>query len=196
MTPEQVFETYRALKCHFTSDSYDYIKYKGHMKPMKKPIREHMHFRYAYVLQKKYDYNCFYLFLANLVQDSGIILPKMVATEADEVYNEWRRRTERMKYTFEQDLRLLREEESVFVKLFEETDDSDLPPILYSLYNKDVCIETLSIIDRLLPLRKKWESLDHPIWDRVISKKLDRYNPFLDVEKAPYIRIIKEIYGN
>lgn len=191
MTPEQSYNLYHALKLHFDT-KYDFIKYKGKLSRPTKPSNHAL--RFAAKLEKKYKYEYFNFLLANFSSPANKNLFALVDEQAEMVYNEWRKRIERMRYTFEQDMRYLEEKESDFKALFTSEDDWGEPPLLVEVAYKNISFETLVILYKILPLQRKWEDVQNPLWT-VLEKKIQNYAPFLDIEKPAYIKIIKEIFN-
>ena len=86
-------------------------------------------------------------------------------------------------------------------KLFEENkfDDvlkveSNRHPILVKKYiQKEVSIETLVILDRILLYKRDYDKkLNDPVW-QLISMRIDKYSSFLNLDIFKYRKILKEI---
>ena len=67
------------------------------------------------------------------------------------------------------------------------------PLLLKKHLSKEVSLETLIIIDRILNYKSRFDkSLSDPVWESV-SMKMRKYGPFLNIDVFKYKKILKEV---
>ena len=192
-TPFEVYTKYLALKNHFESKSYDYHKYGGKVKATQTSfdVRKDKHFFYR--LSKMKPAQCEEYMLANIVDGSGKFYAAGSGQKELGIYRSWKKRQESLLYTFKQDL-----------TEFKDTFDDNLivpkneHPYALRLYlRKDICIETLTLIDRCTKVFKYWDKqlADDPIWPDV-KFKCEKYSPFLRVDLDKYKGYIMETFSD
>lgn len=181
MSPEmaEAFEAYKkylALKSHFTNPKYDYFKYQGHVKvtPATFETRKDKYFFYKLSKQKNLEQ---YL-VASFVDlgPSQWIGDLMENMKVHNTYAKWLKRQESLSYQYQNELTKL---DDNYNKNFEVVDGQH--PALLRLYlQKDVCIETVIILDSITPFIKYWSKNidDRVVWPEVRSK-IDKYKPFV-----------------
>lgn len=181
MSPEmaEAFEAYKkylALKSHFTNPKYDYFKYQGHVKvtPATFETRKDKYFFYKLSKQKNLEQ---YL-VASFVDlgPSQWIGDLMENMKVHNTYAKWLKRQESLSYQYQNELIKL---DDNYNKNFEVVDGQH--PALLRLYlQKDVCIETVIILDSITPFIKYWSKNinDRVVWPEVRSK-IDKYKPFV-----------------
>ena len=78
---------------------------------------------------------------------------------------------------------------------FEEVFDCSKghPPVLKKFLSGKICIETLCIYDKIFLFGNKFDKqLLDPVWETV-SLKIQKYNPFLNIDVFQFKRILREI---
>ena len=67
------------------------------------------------------------------------------------------------------------------------------PLILKEFLRKNISIETLVILDKILGFKKNFDKkLSDPVWISV-SMKLEKYSPFLNIDIFKYKKILKKV---
>jgi hypothetical protein len=186
--PFEVYQKYLALKRHFTSDSYDYHKYNGKVKANKHSfdIRKDKYFFYKLSKIKHVEE----FLLANFVDgDSDFWVGQMSDDKVNDVYENYRKRQQSLTYTFKSDLAKMKDDfdSNIIVP------DNEHPYLLRLYMRKDICIETLTILDMLCIMYKYWDRKLHDdvIWPQV-KMKSNKYRPFLSVDINKYKAIVTE----
>lgn len=181
MSPEmaEAFEAYKkylALKSHFTNPKYDYFKYQGRVKatPDTFETRKDKYFFYKLSKQKNLEQ---YL-VASFVDlgPSQWIGDLMENMKVNNTYAKWLKRQESLTYQYKNELLAL---DNNYNKNFEVVDGQHSS--LLKLYlQKDVCIETVIILDSITPFIKYWNKNidDRVVWPEV-RNKIDKYKPFV-----------------
>jgi hypothetical protein len=181
MSPEmaEAFEAYKkylALKSHFTNPKYDYFKYQGRVKatPDTFETRKDKYFFYKLSKQKNLEQ---YL-VASFVDlgPSQWIGDLMENMKVNNTYAKWLKRQESITYHYKNELIGLDDD---YNKNFEVIDGQH-PSLLKKYLQKDVCIETVIILDTITPFIKYWNKNidDRVVWPEV-RNKIDKYKPFV-----------------
>ena len=185
MTPYQAYVSFQALKRHFTSD-YDYIKYNGKVKadPAIFDLRKDKH-QYQKLSKKKDPLN---FLVANFVERNLTWIGDAFDSKSEQAYNDWLKRQQSMSYIFTQDLENL-------CTLFNDNFivvDGKHPMLLKMFLRRQVCIETLIILDDILGIFKRWDKniQDTVLWP-AIQKKCTKYKPFFHYDAIKCKNILK-----
>ena len=74
--------------------------------------------------------------------------------------------------------------------------DNEHPYLLRLYMRKDICIETLTLIDMMVYNYKYWDTKLHDdvIWPQVKTKSLN-YRPFMSVDINKYKAIVKDRFS-
>jgi hypothetical protein len=188
------FALYNALKLHFTSSSYDYIKYHGKTNVSKDTFLRRKDKYSFYRLSRKYsldELRDFYI--ANFIYGDSTWVGEMTGPNGEEVYKKWQKINQSLTYRFESDI----------VRIMEQADKPDdlikvpldgHPPLLMGAMQNDIYIETLVILNDIMKF--------FPLWDKKISEdiiwpswklKCEKYTPFVIYDKVKFKNILKEI---
>lgn len=191
------FALYNALKLHFTSSSYDYVKYHGKTNVSKDTFLRRKDKYSFYRLSRKYsldELRDFYV--ANFIYGDSTWVGEMTGANGEEVYKKWQKINQSLTYRFESDI----------VRIMEQADKPDdlikVPPaghpaLLMGAMQNDICIETLVILNDIMKF--------FPLWDKRISEdiiwpswklKCEKYTPFVTYDKVKFKNILKEAITN
>ena len=67
------------------------------------------------------------------------------------------------------------------------------PQIIKEHLVKNISLETLIILDRILGFKKTFDKkLDDPVW-KFLSMRMDKYNTFLKIDIFKYKKILKDV---
>lgn len=182
--PDYIEEEYRALKLHFTTESYDYFKYQGKTKAGRKDNR------LKWKLQKlgKHE-NPKNLIIACLSRDKSLWLGDIVDF-GEKTYIDWKKTIQSLTYRFRSDIKKL---ENCGVKAAIEVRDGNHPLILKLLVGKTWTLETFTIFVYTIGCLEYLNKRLHGdiLWDDVYLQ-VRKYHPFLEYDPAKYRGIIKE----
>ena len=199
MHGHQVFQTYLAFKQHFSNEKFDFFKYDGKVK-----VKEETY-------QQRNDY-WFFETLARKLTDTEVkeyMLASFVSAENPEkvwvgdVKRDGRDRWlvfqklhAGLSYTVQQDciymVEFMEKKSCTFNQLFEEKHGH--PPALKLYLKKDICLETLIILDMVLGFIVHWDrSMKDPLWEQ-ISFKIKKYKPFLSINTTHYKKLVKSVF--
>jgi hypothetical protein len=187
MKPVDVYLMYCAMKAHFGSGDYDYIKYNGKTKVSRDSFYKRKDRAFFVRLSNKHadpkDY-----FLANFIKDRKGYIKNF----SDENYWTWKLHRKGFFEQFEIEMVPLVHN---FEPLFSIT--SGHPKLMGEFLGGRVSIETMIILDDLVNYSKKWDEKlsDDVIWPD-LKKFMKDYKRFLTIDKKGYrIRLLNLIEG-
>ena len=188
--PYDAYVKYLAMKSHFTDKKYDYIKYNGKVKAWRTTFETRRDKYFFYKLSKQKNPEEF--LLANFVDGNDFYIGDIREDKANEVYTEFKKRQQSLSYVFKNELSQLKENfnDNIIVPTNEH-------PYLLRLYlRKDICLETLILIDRCVKMFAYWdkELSDDIMWPDV-KLKAQKYSPFLNVDINKYREIILSTFN-
>jgi hypothetical protein len=176
MTAFEVYQTYLALKSHFTRDSYDFHKYGGKVNASVKSF-ESRRDRYQFEkLARLRDPTSF--ILANIIHNKDVWVGDLVSNdEAERRYKDWARRTQSLSYCFKTELDGLCPK---FDENFEIGSDGRHPPLLQKYLGGHISLETLIILAHMTNCFGRWNRAlsSDPVW-KDVAKKMIKYQPFM-----------------
>ena len=193
MMPFDAYRCYLSLKNHFTKDHYDYHKYGGKTRATKQAFYKRKdRFWFEKFARKKNDKEVEEFFVSNFVSStdpSTMWIGEMIR-EGEERYTDWKKKVQSMSYTFKEEIN------THFVnKQLDEIFDCSRghPLILKSYLRGDTSLETLVICDRIFEYRKNFDKrLNDPVWE-IVSRKIKKYKPFLNIDVPKYKKILKKV---
>jgi hypothetical protein len=190
MSPFESYRTFLAVKNHFTTDSYDYIKYNGKIGASQSSFETRKDKYQFYKLSKHKD-PLKYL-VANFVDGDLKWVGDLFNDESEKVYAEWLKRQQSLTYIFEQDLnKLLTDfDDNVIVK------NGQHPYLLKQYLRRQVSIETIVILNDILGFFGHWNKKieDSVLWPS-IYKKLSKYKPFFHYDAFKCRKILKDKFA-
>ena len=151
--PYDAYVKYLALKSHFSDPKYDFVKYNGKVKAWRTTFETRKDKYFFYKLSKMKDPVEF--LIANFIDNDDFYVGDIRDDKANEVYMEYKKRQQALSYTFKSDLSKMKEDfnQNIVVPKNEH-------PYLLRLYmRKDICIETLTLIDRCVNSLQLSESI-------------------------------------
>jgi hypothetical protein len=188
LTPFEVYCDYVALKQHFTTESYDYVKYQGKMR-LKYETFEKRNDKYSFEkLSKHKDPHGF--LLANMVHDPKVWVGTLVrSTDAEKIYEDWRKRQQSLTYTFRDEIGCLENDfNSNFI-----CSDGKHPPLLKKYIRDEISFETLCILLHLTSANKHWDDrMKYDVIWREKSLRISKYTPFISFDENKLKKILLE----
>lgn len=194
----EAYQTYLAVKNHFSSKGYDFFKYNGKMKVSETKFqsrRDRFSFEKAAKRFKRDDFVKY--LVANFSTSSAEWIGDLMNGKSEIAYKKWLKNLESLAYNFREELSLLHEREQNFNNLFAFDDGH---PLLYRMYMRHaVSINTLVILDDLVGFSKAWSKKDDIMLNDLIFL-LDKYKPFIytynNVERTKYKKIVLDIFSS
>lgn len=187
----RAYQTYLALKLHFTSD-YDYFKYAGKTRTISESAlqarKDYHQFRR---IERRYKDNLIEFIVSNIIQNNAKWAGDLVTTQSEKNYVEWRKRNQSFAYIFRQDLEKLIEDKDALFRV----ENGGHPKLLKYYLGKKIMIETVVAMNDVLNFMPHWNKniTDTIIWTDV-SRLLEKYRPFVKCDKQQIKTIMKEIF--
>ncbi len=193
MMPFESYKTYLAMKQHFTKDKYDYHKYCGRSRASLNSFykRKDRYF-FEKISRSHPDKEIEDFFVANFVScdDPQTLWIGEIIRDGDQKFKQWQKKVQSLSYHFKQEVT------DVFTDDFDsyfEIEDNKHPKILKEFFQKNLSLETLVIMDKVLGYKTKFDKrLRDPVWN-FVSMRMNKYAPFLNINVPRYKKILKEI---
>jgi len=194
VTPFDAYKSYLGLKNHFTKEKYDYHKYCGKSRATVKSFyKRRDRFFFEKLSRQKDDVEVIEFFVSNFVacDDPQSLWIGEIMQKGEKSYTDWKKRTQSLSYVFKEEV------ETTFTgKKFDdmfEFKGLSHPQIVKEHLAKNISLETLIILDRILGFKKTFDKkLDDPVW-KFLSMRMDKYNTFLKIDIFKYKKILKEL---
>jgi hypothetical protein len=193
MMPFDSYKTYLSLKNHFTKDNYDYFKYCGKSRATLQSFykrKDRMWFEK--VARQKTDQEVIDFFVSNFVScnDPETLWIGEMIKEGETRYQNWQKKIQSLSYIFKEESQSLFEENK-FEDVFKCSKGH--PILLKKFLNGKISLETLVIYDRIFLFGNKFDKkLQDPVW-QTVSRRIKKYNPFLNIDVFRFRKILKEI---
>ena len=194
--PFETYKTYVAMKTHFTKNAYDYIQHRSQRikaKPETFYKRRDRHYFERLSRQHK-DNEIVDLFVANFAtdEDPQNVYMANIVKHGEKTYTSWKKRIQSLTYTFKEESHKLFDNQ----KVDDVFDCSKGHPILLKSYlRNDVSLESMVIYDRILSYRVDFDkkiSEHDPVW-KMVSMKVKKYSPFINIDVFKFKKILKQI---
>lgn len=183
-SPNECLQMYTALKLHFSTPDYDYIKYKGKLKnPPKFEKRKDKQF-FSWLSNKPDPKG---IMIANLSKDPTMWIGAILQDKAKTIYADWKKRQESLTYIFKSELEKLVDKfpQAFIVK-------GGQHPQALKLYMQDeVSLDTLVILNAILNFLPNWDKklANDPVWLSV-RLPLYKYRAFLEIDQKKFVKIL------
>jgi hypothetical protein len=193
MMPYDAYKMYLSLKNHFTKDSYDYFKYcKKSRATVQSFYKRNDRFWFEKISRQKTDKEVEDFFIANFVScddPESLWIGEMIR-EGEQRYQNWQKKIQSLSYIFKEESQSLFEENK-FEEVFKCSKGH--PILLKKFLNGKISLETMVIYDKIFLFGNKFDKkLKDPVWETV-SRRIKKYNPFLNIDVFRYRKILKEI---
>jgi hypothetical protein len=197
MTDNSGFEAYalwNSLKLHFTSDTYDFLKYNGKTNVSKQSFMLRKDKYQFYKLSRKYnleDLKGFYI--ANFLEGNGDWVGDLLQ-DGETNYTKWQKRQQSLTYMFENDLVYLLDKYGTKGEIIFRVDRGNYPKLLEELIQGSVMLETIIILNNNVNfIDEHWvpRIKDDIIWPQWLLK-IKKYTPFIQYDRIKFKQILKE----
>jgi len=193
MMPFDAYKCYLSLKNHFTKDNYDYFKYCGKSRATVQSFykrKDRMWFEK--ISRQKSDQEVIDFFVANFVscQDPETLWIGEMMKDGESRYQNWQKKIQSLSYFFKEESQTLFDENK-FQEVFKCSKGH--PVLLKKHLSGQVSLETMVLLDKIFSYSKNFDKkLQDPVWETV-SRRVKKYNPFLNIDVLSYRKILKEI---
>ena len=186
---------FSALKRHFNSKSYNYIKYEGKVRLSYESFIKLSERRHYHKLSRIEDLENF--IIANLIINSDIWVLDLFNDRAKKNYIEWKKRNNSLTYSFTADIKYISAKEKSLKEVL-RVDRGQHPLLLTYYLETKISPETLLIINELTRVFSSWtRDLDDNVLWPDIRLRLEKYHSFFRSKyQASYFGdIIKDVLG-
>lgn len=194
MTPFDCYKTYIALKNHFTKDSFDYHKYCGKTRAsLNSFYKRKDRYWFEKISRQKTDDEVKDFFVSNFIscEDPQTLWIGEIIKNGNTNYQSWQRRIQSLSYIFKEEVGKNFNRNN-FDSMF-KIEENRHPKIVKLYLSNQISIETLLIFDKIFGYSKNFDKkMDDPIW-QLVSMRLRKYNPFLNIDIFKFKKILKEI---
>ena len=194
MTGYEAFSLYESLKLHFNKDTYDFFKYNGKTNITVTSFENRKDKYHFYKLSRKYsdkqDLTDF--IVANLMVSERLWVGDLLCEDAEVRYRARKKTLQSLSYVFENDCRTIFDgvkDPNEVIKT-----EGDYPVLLLKALRKEITMETLVILNRILNF--------FPMWDKKLTdtirwpdfrRKCEKYAAFLPQDVVKYKMLLKKV---
>ena len=193
VVPFDAYKCYLSLKRHFVDDKYDYFKYCGKSRATIQSFykrKDRMWFEK--ISRQKTDEEIVDFFVANFVScndPESLWIGEMIK-EGEARYQNWQKKVQSLSYVFKEESQSLFEENK-FEDVFKCSKGH--PVVLKKYLSGKISLETMVLLDKIFAYSKNFDKkLQDPVW-QTVSRRIKKYNPFLNIDVFRYKRILKEV---
>lgn len=193
MTSFEAFQLYSGLKLHFTTDSYDFVKYQGKTRVKPSSLETHRH-KFFFEKLGRHE-NPKGLLIANFIKDPKAWIGSIVSEDGYRVYESWIARQRSLSYNFKKEMKEIGLQS---LNEFLRVPPSGDHPLLLQIYIEGrISIENMLIMDQLTNCFSYWNSniSDPIVWPEKFFSFV-KYRAFFTVDEHKYTDILKEILRN
>jgi len=181
MNGYDVFCVYLSLKLHFTKDSYDYIRFNGKTKANTKTFLNRKDRHFFDKLAREHGKDVFDFLVSNFVVRGNFWVGELFDDSAEQIYTQWKRRTESLSMVFSEDSNIIVKEMTSFEDVF-KVEDGRHPLLMRLLVREDISIETFIILNKILGFFDQFDRdmPDDYLWGG-IKKRCVKYESFVTI---------------
>lgn len=193
MTPYESFVMYQSLKLHFSNEKFDYFKYRGKTNISKETFEKRKD-KYDFVkLSRKYsDDEMEMFFVSNFLIHPKTWSKELLKDESDECFLEKQKILQSLSYVFKNDVELLKDKFED-MNLMIRVPEGGYPPLLKMVFQKEINLESLIILDSILKFFPLWKNkiTDTFRWPD-FALMCQKYKPFLQFDLHKFRKLLKE----
>lgn len=192
MDPFEVYKLYNALKLHFEQDSYDAIKYnfKSNVTPQSFFKRKDKYF-FAKIGKNQKDIQNFFVF--NFIEDMKYI-GDMMDIEGQQNYTKHKKIHESLTREYEKDINNI---DTSFDDLLVVNNINTPPKIIELWMEEEVTLETVVILNSITDfVNREGHKITETLFWPDVSKKITKYQPFVNFDKSKFVELTKKRFTN
>ncbi len=192
MDPFEVYKLYNALKLHFEQDSYDAIKYnfKSNVTPQSFFKRKDKYF-FAKIGKNQKDIQNFFVF--NFIEDMKYI-GDMMDIEGQQNYTKHKKIHESLTREYEKDINNI---DTSFDDLLVVNNINTPPKIIELWMEEEVTLETVVILNSITGfVSREGHKITETLFWPDVSKKIIKYQPFVNFDKNKFVELTKKRFTN
>jgi hypothetical protein len=196
-----VYKVYLGVKLHFTTKTYDYIKYAGKVNATMDSFTKRKDRYFFHKLSVRYgkdeilDY-----FVSNFLESNKKWIGNLLQNDGTDVYLDYKKRKESFTYHFRSDCNAIVNDLHGRGLSFDDgfrSPKGQHPRILRLLIQKKISYQTAIVLDHVLAFAKNWnkEIKETFVWPDIASQ-ITRLKPFISFNETACKLIMKEIFVN
>ena len=182
----EVYQTYLALKLHFTKENYNFFIFSGKTRASKQSFEKRKDKYFFKKLGRKFEREeLINFFVSHFIHDDGAWIGN-ISVYKSKVYAEWKSKIESLSFIFKNEMENLLELSTDFDSLFKINNGSH-PILLKQHLSGSISLESFVILNKLvnfIPYFNK--NIAEPVVWPEIRKKVVKYEPFLAIDKDKY----------
>ena len=182
----EVYQTYLALKLHFTKENYNFFIFSGKTRASKQSFEKRKDKYFFKKLGKKFEREeLINFFVSHFIHDDGAWIGN-ISVYKSKVYAEWESKIQSLSFIFKNEMEQLLELGSDFDSLFKIKNGSH-PIVLKQHLSGNISLESFVILNRLVNFIPYFDkNIAEPVVWSEIRKKVVKYEPFLVIDKDKY----------
>ena len=185
MTGLDVYKDYIALKSHFYTKKYDYIKNNGRIRASIKSFHKRNDKVFFEKLSKRKDFHTFLLF--NLLETNNWIGEIVINKSSLDIYKKHKKFIQNLTYSFQIEIKKVNFPGDFII------DKNEYPEILKKLIRNEINYETLSLLSYFINFLDYWnEKFPNDVFISPYIMKISKYIKFLKFNENRIINIIEE----
>ena len=196
-----VYKTYLGVKLHFTTDTYDYIKYGGKTNAKLDTFTKRKDRYFFHKLSKRFnERDVLDFFVSNFIIAGDKWVGDLITNESIENYTRYRKYNESFKYHFRDDCVRIGDDFRARNIRFDDgfcVHSGQHPRFLRLLIQRKINYQTAIYLDKHIAFIKDWDKniSEKVVWPK-ISHTIARLTPFLNFNMTEAKMIMKEVFVN
>jgi len=194
-----VYKTYLAIKLHFSTPNYDFIKYEGKINAKLDTFTSRNDRYFFHKLSKKYkEEEIVDFFVSNFAKNEKVWSKQLLEDEYNKTFLQFRKYKESVNYHFRSDCSLLADRfinDGISLNDGFRSDNGQHPRVLRLLIQGKIDSQSAIILDSVLSYFKNWDKTinEKVVWPK-IAMRLDKLRPFVIYNDTECKLIMKEIF--
>ena len=195
MNGYEVFCQYQALKLHFSTDTYCYFKYNGHVQTKPEGFeRRKDKYQFHRLARNLRDEEVRGFFIAGFLDNQKAWVDYFLEPEAKERYLAWRKKIDSLSYLFNEDMNKIvnNKIDKGIGSIFAPPKDGTMPFVWTMMQQGEIMMETVAILHGLTGLLDLWDEKykSDYIYEKT-AKLIRKYEPFLGLDVEQYKKIVR-----
>ena len=194
-----VYKTYLAIKLHFNTPNYDFIKYEGKINAKLDTFTSRNDRYFFHKLSKKYkEEEIVDFFVSNFAKNERVWSKQLLEDEYNKTFLQFRKYKESVSYHFRSDCSLLNDRfisDGISFNDGFRPNNGQHPRVLRLLIQGKIDSQSAIILDSVLSYSKAWNKSikEKVVWPK-IAMRLAKLKPFVIYNDTECKLIMKEIF--
>jgi len=199
MNSYETYKLYLAIKLHFTTEDYDFFKHNAKVNSsMNSFLKRNDRFFFHKLATKYNEEQMLEFFVSNFFENSKTWIGDLIRADGETIYTKWKKFSESFTYNFRMDCNriagIINDSNGKFDDVF-DVSNGQHPRLLRLLLSKQISIQTIIILDKILSFIKNWDKkIDETVVWPELSKKIHKLKPFVNYNLTKCKFIMKEVF--